>query len=82
MRQFTGFYDKEGNKIYEGDIIKDNVGGIGVIVREGDDWGIASYCYEFDGINSWINVDYILPGKVKELTVIGNIHGNHEILNE
>ena len=67
--QFTGLTDKNGKKIFEGDIIK----------WDAEEWG-AEYCepvvwdYSFLGVrqNDWQHF----------CEVIGNIHDNPELLKE
>lgn len=80
--QFTGLHDKNGNEIYEGDIIAVNGMQIGYIVG-----GVRGYCYDViytpaksNGekacpLYSVVTVDY--PNKCE---VIGNIHDNSELL--
>ncbi|ECQ3605414.1 hypothetical protein FY819_00630 [Campylobacter coli] len=80
---FTGFYDKNGKKIYEGDILyyfKDCSEGevfkYQVLFKEG-----AFYLFEsYDGFVD--DEDLISEFDLKELQVMGNIHENKELLNE
>lgn len=79
---FTGLYDKNGNKIYEGDILyyfKDCSEGevfkYQVLFKEG-----AFYLFEsYDGFVD--DEDLIAEFDLKELQVMGNIHENKELLN-
>ncbi|HEE9099283.1 TPA: YopX family protein [Campylobacter coli] len=79
---FTGLCDKNGNKIYEGDILyyfKDCSEGevfkYQVLFKEG-----AFYLFEsYDGFVD--DEDLIAEFDLKELQVMGNIHENKELLN-
>ncbi|EDJ8787187.1 hypothetical protein GFI78_09685 [Campylobacter coli] len=78
---FTGLCDKNGNKIYEGDILyyfKDCSEGevfkYQVLFKEG-----AFYLFEsYDGFVD--DEDLISEFDLKELQVMGNIHENKELL--
>lgn len=78
---FTGLYDKNGKKIYEGDILyyfKDCSEGevfkYQVLFKEG-----AFYLFEsYDGFVD--DEDLISEFDLKELQVVGNIHENKELL--
>ncbi|EKR5470514.1 hypothetical protein P8K93_001771 [Campylobacter coli] len=78
---FTGLYDKNGKKIYEGDILyyfKDCSEGevfkYQVLFKEG-----AFYLFEsYDGFVD--DEDLIAEFDLKELQVMGNIHENKELL--
>lgn len=67
--QYTGLTDKNGVKIFEGDIIrfKDN---IGYVIYTDDD---ASFLV--DSPNRYIAMDYS-----NEFEIIGNIHDNPELM--
>lgn len=86
VMQFTGLKDKEGNEIYEGDVVKRQYGvGIKGVVQYGsflvtkDNWGVEHWAtgwhlnYE-DGSGS--------TPITNEYTIIGNIHENPELLKQ
>lgn len=76
LGQFTGLFDKNGNEIYEGDIVSGAYGQMlvyfGKIVCEG-------YGFQWKPINEDSSKESI-TGFIDEYEVIGNIHDNPELL--
>lgn len=86
--QFTGLYDKNGNEIYEGDIVshpwKDPI--FGDLVETGQ-FVHSTICFN----NGAFVVNYRLQGeyiylqdfvRLKCLEVVGNIHDNPELIKK
>ena len=75
--QFTGLKDRHGIEIYEGDILKDNVGRIWVIsYRE----NLATFIFLYRGKkDSWQSYMQFIKSQ-KPLEIIGNIYENPELL--
>ncbi len=76
--QYTGLCDKNGNKIFEGDIVKDYNGAIGFV-----DYMQKYSGFVIEPINSDKDIDiYGYVSEISGIEVIGNIHDNKELLEE
>ncbi|HED0579747.1 TPA: hypothetical protein R4K66_000702 [Campylobacter coli] len=79
---FTGLYDKNGKKIYEGDILYSFEGcsegeafKYKAVLKEG-----AFYLVECGGDGEEYDEDLISEFRLEELEIVGNIHENAELL--
>lgn len=83
--QFTGFYDRKRQEIYEGDIItylNHRIDGTGFIEQGKVEWRQEEGCYVFvNRFPTKDNRELVMPLiRCKEITVVGNIHDNPELL--
>ncbi|KMK52793.1 YopX protein [Fructobacillus sp. EFB-N1] len=80
LEQYTGLYDKNGQEIYEGDVVKLHV----VILSPDDKVGYIEYrpkfgyCINFG--KSIARQEYWAANDKHTIEVIGNIHENPELL--
>ncbi len=71
--QYTGLTDKNGKKIFEGDICKDSVGNIFVVTWDKGNARFLGRCQ--DGKMMYV-------GKEPKIEIIGNIRDDPELLKE
>jgi uncharacterized phage protein (TIGR01671 family) len=86
--QFTGLLDKNGEEVYEGDIIKQHYSNTYGLVKFGvhstnsDDYYNSEACgWYYENIKSK-TVSLLPRNEINEVEVIGNIYENPELLEE
>lgn len=84
LGQFTGLLDKNGNKIFEGDIVKTEFGRLCIF-----EWfeNRVTRCWDLSPILTNSNLVHPAPYRTsifdsEHLEVVGNIHDNPELLEE
>ena len=83
--QFTGLTDKNGKKIFEGDIVKDFIPfnfTIGGKKEFEENVYVVEYCVQKCGFKPFCETDYYGQPIIEECKVIGNIHDNPELLEK
>lgn len=75
LELWTGYLDKNGKKIYEGDILENKMTMEDLPYKVVFKWG-AFYLVEIDGNDEDLMSEFLFM----ELEVIGNIHENPELL--
>ena len=81
--QYTGLTDKNGNKIFEGDILNCCLGESYIIGVVKYDQRIASFFVDYNNGKTSLFVDFFLANQNNEkvcFEVVGNIHDNPELL--
>ena len=81
--QFTGLTDKNGTKIFEGDIIEClalSAGGIPEKMKGFITWGTYGWVVNFGELEPWQGAGFALVGLgcVKDIEIVGNVHDNPE----
>ena len=79
IEQYTGIKDKNGKKIYEGDIVLDYYDGEDTFIVKWDKDAVSFILTDEDNIICVNFYDYFPD---KELEVIGNINENPELMDE
>ena len=78
--QFTGLYDCNGNKIYEGDIVEWEKDGLMYVVRFWSGMFYASVKECNDGIFGGFPLHALTKHDDRKCKIAGNIHDNPELM--
>ena len=81
--QFTGLTDKNGKRIFEGDIVRfaeRRIGGENVSIVEQVGFDEGGFCTNRYSLNNWLRNGIYGITKLEGIEVIGNIHDNPELL--
>ena len=78
--QFTGLYDCNGNKIYEGDILKWEKDGLMYVVKFWDGMFYASVKECNDGIFGGFPLHALTKHDDRKCEIVGNIYDNPELM--
>lgn len=74
LMQFTGLKDKNGNEIYEGDIVK-HAGWICSV-----EYGVNGCCFSLISKEKETDLSILTEASCQYVEIIGNVHENHELL--
>lgn len=77
--QYTGLKDKNGKKIYEGDIIKLDSFNPPLFVV---DFVEGAFCLKQDDYGYYTDIHYVQHAGINQAEVIGNIHDNPELIKK
>ena len=83
--QFTGLTDKNGKRIFEGDIVRFAerwIGGEDVSIVEQVVFDEGGFCTNRYFLNNWLRNGIYGITKLEGIEVIGNIHDNPELLEK
>ena len=83
--QFTGLTDKNGKRIFEGDIVRfaeRRIGGENVSIVEQVGFDEGGFCTNRYSLNNWLRNGIYGITKLEGIEVIGNIHDNPELLED
>ena len=86
--QFTGLHDKNGEEIYEGDILQWGLHGLEkeAKIKQVVEFRFGAFGYVCDSIDTFVsyigntNFNFWAKGTDERFEVIGNIHDNPELL--
>ena len=77
IEQYTGIKDKNGEMVYEGDIVLDCYDGDDAFIVE---WDKDTASFVLTDTEHILNVSFDIFCPDKDLEIIGNIHENKELL--